>query len=879
MRLGRLGDRWHSLFGNAALTGASTTRRLSVVAACLIAVAVSVGGFAIWQLRVDAAVHAHDETHSLGVIIAEQTARSLQAVDLVLLDLRGDIAETGVTTPDGLRAVLGTPGFHRTLLGQVGNIPQASNLVIVGANGLAVSDGRAWPPPAIDVSDRDYFQYFRTHNDPGPYVSEPLSSRRDGRKAIYLVRRISGPGGEFLGVLFAKIGVSYFDDLYRSMELRGGIGVTLLRRDGVVLVHYPTTERAMVERIPAASQWYPTVAKGGGGYRSPGSLGLATGTLLISVQPLKGYPVVVDAVIMEDVAFADWRRQATIIALGALCGVLCIVVLLRALVAQFRGLEAARSALAVKSHMLEATLEHMDQGLLMVNADLIVAICNQKAIDLLEVPPEEFVADDKAPGEREFQYERSLPNGRHIEVRTSPMTGGGFVRTFADITDRRAAEAEVRYLALHDELTGLANRGVVHACLQQLLGQPKRDEHCAVVRLDLDGFKDVNDNLGYPVGDALLRVVAARLRGCVRESDIVARLSGDEFAIILLGIALPIEAHQLAHQLVQRVVEAFAAPFELGPQKLVIGASLGVAVGAPDGADADTLLKNAGMALNRAKAEGRGNWRFFEPIMDAEIRERRTLETDLRAALANHEFELFFQPMLDTPTRVLTGFEALVRWQHPRRGLMMPDQFIPLCEETGLITPIGAWVLHEACRLAAAWPEHIRVAVNLSPVQFGDDDLVGAIRGALERSGLRAGRLELEITESVLLRNTAMTLDTLRQLHGLGLRVSMDDFGTGYSSFGYLRSFPFDKIKIDRSFTRGLGIGTESLGIVRAILELGRTLGVAVTAEGVETEEQFEMLQAESCTEVQGYLFSSPRPAAEIPDMIERFARAVRIAA
>ena len=285
------------------------------------------------------------------------------------------------------------------------------------------------------------------------------------------------------------------------------------------------------------------------------------------------------------------------------------------------------------------------------------------------------------------------------------------------------------------------------------------------------------------------------------------------------------------------------------------------------------------MCSSDLKADGRGAYRFFEPIMDAEIQERRSLESDLRTALANHEFELFFQPMLDTTTRTLTCFEALVRWRHPGRGLVMPDKFIPLCEEIGLIIPLGAWVLQEACRQAATWPEHIRVAVNLSPVQFRGNNLLELVRGALDACGLRPSRLELEIVESVLLQNTAATFETLSQLRKLGLQISMDDFGTGYSSLGYLRFFPFDKIKIDKSFVGGLGGTTHSLAIVRAILELGRTMGMAIIAEGVETEAQFEMLQAEACTEVQGYLFSRPRPVQDVPAMIDRFARPVRIAA
>jgi diguanylate cyclase (GGDEF)-like protein len=888
----------------AALSGASpSSRLLSVVATCLILASLLAGGLAIWRLRVDAMEDARRDAHGFGVIIAEQTARSMQAVDLVLLHLSGEITAAGVTTPDRFRTMLGTRGFHETLVRHVINLPQANNIVVIGADGMGVNDSRNWPPQVIDASNREYFQHFKALHDAGLFVTEPLHSRDAGIPVIYLARRISGPDGEFLGVLFGAITLGYFEDLYNAIGLTEGVGVTLLRRDGVVIVRYPVLQKPIATRMPEASPWHRTVHDGGGWYRTPGSLGLGLGTLFVSVHPLDRYPIVVDATIAEDVAFAVWRRQAAFIALGALCGVLCILVLMRALIAQFRGLEAAQAALAEKSHLLEITLEHIDQGLIMVNADRVVAVCNQKAVEMLELPhdlidgrptyPEvvayqwrtdefgsnaddikDFMRHDDL-GDQPFHYERRRPNGRQIEVRTVPMTGGGFVRTYADITERKAADEKVRYLAQHDELTGLANRRVLHARLNHELAHRRRAESCAVLYLDLDQFKDINDTLGHPVGDELLRLVAERMRGCIRDGDFVARLGGDEFAIIRAGIAQPIEAKGLA----ERVMEVFATPFELNGHQLLVGASLGIAIGPADGADADTLLKNADMALYRAKAGGRGTYRFFEPIMDAEIQERRALEIDLRKALANNEFELFFQPMLDARTKALTGFEALIRWRHPDRGLVVPDQFIPLCEEIGLIIPLGEWVLQEACRQAATWPEDISIAVNLSPVQFRSGNLIGVTRDALETSQLHPGRLELEITESVLLQNTATTFDTLHHLRSLGLRISMDDFGTGYSSLGYLRSFPFDKIKIDKSFIRGLGTGTDSLPIVRAILELGHTLGMAITAEGVETEQQFEMLQVESCTEVQGYLFSRPRPAEDVPALIARFAQTVRIAA
>jgi diguanylate cyclase (GGDEF)-like protein len=384
--------------------------------------------------------------------------------------------------------------------------------------------------------------------------------------------------------------------------------------------------------------------------------------------------------------------------------------------------------------------------------------------------------------------------------------------------------------------------------------------HC----LDLDHFKSVNDTLGHPVGDLLLKAVAERLGRCVGEDALVARLGGDEFAVIQPIAAGPNEAGELA----SRLIAAVAAPYEVQGNEVVIGASIGIALAPDDGETADVLLRNADMALYRAKAEGRGTSHFFESEMDRRIQARRSLELDLRKAFVNGEFELYYQPLVNLGSNAVTGFEALLRWRHPERGMVSPVEFIPLAEEIGLIVPLGEWVLRQACMQAASWPGDVKVAVNLSPAQFRSRGVVQAVISALAHSGLRPQRLELEITESVLLGETEANLATLHQLREIGTRISMDDFGTGYSSLSYLRSFPFDKIKIDRSFVRELVQRPDCVAIVRAVTGLGASLGIATTAEGVETPEQLERLRREGCTEVQGYLFSPPRPAAEIGELM-----------
>ena len=430
-----------------------------------------------------------------------------------------------------------------------------------------------------------------------------------------------------------------------------------------------------------------------------------------------------------------------------------------------------------------------------------------------------------------------------------------------DVTERKQAEARIAFMARHDNLTGLPNRVLFHEHLDAALGRVRdRGGLLAVHCLDLDHFKSVNDSLGHPVGDDLLRVVAERLKGNLKDGDLVARLGGDEFAVIQMNISHPDEASNLA----ARVIRAVSAIYDIQGHEVVIGASIGIALAPGDGDAPDILLRNADMALYRAKADGRGMSHFFEPEMDRRIQARRALELDLRKAFANGEFDLHYQPLVNLQTGRTSGFEALLRWHHPERGMVPPAEFIALAEEIGLIGSLGEWVLRHACAEAARWPGDLKVAVNLSPVQFRNGAVVPAVMSALAHSGLAPQRLELEITESVLLDETEANLAILYQLREIGARISMDDFGTGYSSLSYLRSFPFDKIKIDRSFVRDLAERPDCAAIIRAVAGLGASLGIATTAEGVETSEQLDRLRAEGCTEAQGFLFSKPRPAAEI---------------
>ncbi len=449
---------------------------------------------------------------------------------------------------------------------------------------------------------------------------------------------------------------------------------------------------------------------------------------------------------------------------------------------------------------------------------------------------------------------------RILWVRIRPMPEGWTV-ALEDVTTTRAHEKSSAELARLDPLTGLANRLMLRERLGESLDRLARyGEPCAVLLIDLDRFKPINDTLGHAVGDALLEKVADRLRSAVRSIDTVARIGGDEFVVIQAGAGRMEDVTVLA----RRLVDLVGRTYIIDGQLLTIGASLGAALAPKDGTEAERLLKHADLALYRAKLDGRGTFRFFEPEMDVRMQTRRRLELDMRQALARREFVLHYQPQLNLANQSLTGCEALLRWKHPERGTIPPAEFIPLAEEVGLIVPIGEWVVRQACRDAALWPSSITVAVNVSPAQFKSGRLVEMIVSALGASGLPASRLELEITEGVLLQNNERTLETLHRLRTLGVRVSMDDFGTGYSSLSYLRSFPFDKIKIDRSFVKDLATAPDGDAIIRAIAGLGRSLGMTTVAEGVETEEQMRRIRAEGCTDVQGYLISRPVPLEEL---------------
>ena len=453
---------------------------------------------------------------------------------------------------------------------------------------------------------------------------------------------------------------------------------------------------------------------------------------------------------------------------------------------------------------------------------------------------------------------------RIISVARQPLRGGGWVSLHEDITERCHQEREIVHLARHDPLTSLANRAFFRDRLQQALHRLVRGQGFAVLCLDLDRFKIVNDTLGHPVGDALLRLVSERLIGCVRQDDLVARLGGDEFAIIQASVRDVEQTEMLA----ARLVETISKPYDIDGQRIDISTSIGMTLAPRDGSDADQLMKNADLALYRTKSEGRRGYSFFKPEMNDKIQVRRTFETDLRMALEKEELDLFYQPMVRLETQKVSGLEALVRWTHPVRGSVPAPEIIDVAEEIGLIAELGAWALRRACAQAVRWPAPVRVAINLSPLQIRQN-LVEVVLQALADSGLAPERLELEITESVLLHDSHNTIAVLHQLRQLGVRIAMDDFGTGYGSLSYLRSFPFDKIKIDCSFVSDIERSEEAYAISEAIVGLGRSFGMETVAEGVEGFEQLRVVRNIGCTEAQGFYISPAVRAADVPPLLE----------
>ena len=748
-------------------------------------------------------------------------------------------------------------------------------LALIDASGTLRQTTLVPPERALDLSDRPHFRVHLENPADILFISRPVLGRVSKRWTVQFTRKLYAPDGSFAGVVVCSLDPYWMTQFHELLNFSGKL--LLLGQDGIVRAAAP--DGTMLSHdLSETPLGQAAAASDHGSIHPPAAPGKPD--QLISFRRLRNYPITV-AVGMDMAplhAGYDALRRYTL-ALGA--GVTLLVLLVGFLLIRHK------RRVLVSREVLRHAIENLDQGLLMIDRQGRISLRNTRYVTLLDVPPAlaepgaeyarliewqaargEFGAPSPSPqaappeDEGNIRFtERVRPNGTALEIRTRLLVGGGLVSTYTDVTDRRRAQQEIHHLAHHDGLTDLANRTLLEERLTQALAAAERGGgRLAVLCLDLNRFKPVNDTLGHAAGDELLRQTARRLHALARASDIVARVGGDEFVVVQTLISQPGDAAALA----ERIMVEIALPYDLDGRAVSIDTSIGIAIFPHDGGTVEALLKNADTALYRAKEAGRGVTCFFEAEMEVRLRDRGLLEQDLRSALARGEFAINFQPLHACRTRDITAFEALLRWNHPVRGQVSPTEFVPVAEECGLILPLGTWVLEQACAAATTWPRPYTVAVNLSPVQFRRGDLPAQVSDILERTGLPANRLELEVTEGLLIEDAEGALATMLALKALGVRLALDDFGTGYSSLSYLRRFPFDKLKIDKSFTQAIGLDPGARAIVDAILAMGHSLNLRITAEGVETEEQLAFLTALDCDEAQGFLLGPPIPAEQL---------------
>jgi diguanylate cyclase (GGDEF)-like protein len=896
----------------AASMGHAHARHLLVACGLLLGLALAAtGAWVIGELRSDHISHAEQDMTRMSFVLATELDRELQGIDLLAVSLIEHMRQLGIDSPDAFEQQMKPIEVHQDLARRIAGLPHIAALSLHDRNGTLINFSRSWPAPQIDVRDRDFIRVLLAPNPPETVISEPVQSKTTGKWTIYFSRRFEASDGTLIGIVVSSIVGDYFEQLFAKLAVDDADAFGLYRSDGMLLVRYPHADPKIGMTFGQTENYTRMLGVVDHGIARLTSE-LDGEDRLVAGHTVAHYPAVISVSDTVDSILEAWRNEAR--AFGSVIGFLELVIAVTVLLAVrhlrayelLQVAEAARTCaeerergarrLHTQGLRFDLALNNMQQGLLMFDHAGLLLVVNRRFCTLFGVPEgvlapgmtydevtEQVVTEGNVTAEdmREVRERRvglvernqhatatwELANGRAFTMTYQPMADG-WLGTFEEITERREAEARIAHLARHDALTDLPNRVQLREKLNQALVVARRGGLLALHCLDLDQFKAVNDTLGHPIGDGLLQAVAQRLRQGVRKTDTVARLGGDEFAIVQAEIDSPIEATELA----SRLVESIEAPFEIEGQQIVIGTSIGIAFAPRDGLDADQLLKCADLALYRAKVDGRGVYRLFQAEMDAAMQVRRVMELDLRLALQANQLEVFYQPLIDVRNRRVAGFEALLRWRHPTKGLVQPNLFIPLAEETGMIIPIGEWVLQQACVDATAWPNALKVAVNLSAVQFKSRNLIASVTGALRQSGLAPERLELEITETVMLKDTAATLATLHQLQDLGIQIAMDDFGTGYSSLSYLRRFPFDRIKIDQSFVRDLGKRADCIAIVRAVTALGTELGMAITAEGVETRQQLETVERAGCTEAQGYLFGPAVPGCAVPDLLRAIA-------
>jgi diguanylate cyclase (GGDEF)-like protein len=741
----------------------------------------------------------------------------------------------------------------------------------------------------VYLGDREYFLAQIDGKTDDLFIGQPAIGRISGKWTIQISRRLRHPDGGFAGTIVASLDPSFVERFFQAVDLGPQGSVLLSRRDGVVLASHGL-KQFVGKQVTLPELRSALTRSSLGHYWGRGAI---DGVIrLVAYRSAEPFPVVVLVGLAEGYIFESyWRNRATYLTIASTVTVLVLIAIMAATRHQIRidrirddlrhsEAEAHQQAreLALKTRELELTLDHMEQGIIMTDADNHVPVINRKAVELLGLS-DSFRDRDKddlfgsdacglfvdTPDSKNPVYQRTTAEGAILEFHQTPLPDGGAVRTITDITDRKRAEQEIVRLAHHDALTGLANRNLLHLRIEQAISRAKsHGEGFAILCVDLDRFKTVNDTLGHSVGDELLRQLAERLNVCARDGDTVARVGGDEFVVLQSGVSRIDEASALA----KRILQCVGEPHRVVGNHMTVGVSIGIALAPKDGTVVDQLLGNADLALYRAKASGRNAFCFFNADIEKAALTRHRLERELPNALRRDEFELFYQPWIKFAGDKISGCEALLRWRHPEHGIIGPGEFIEIAEDIGMIGRLGDWVLRRACCDAAGWPLPIKVAVNLSAAQFITGDLCGTVIEALAVSGLPPDRLELEITETLLIDDYEGTLATLHRLRDLGISIALDDFGTGYSSLTYLRQFPFDRIKIDQTFVAEMTTRADCAAIVMAVAGLGRSLGVHITAEGIESHDQLTMLRAAGCTDGQGYLICRPKPANRIAEIL-----------
>jgi diguanylate cyclase (GGDEF)-like protein len=844
----------------------------------------------IFYLKEDNLADGRRETSNLAYVLAEQTDRGLQAANLIASDVVGSFSSLGLTDSSSFEAASSGTRIETYLREKTSGIPQIANVAIIGAGGKLIKTMRLGESASFDFSQRDYFIALSHQPNLPYYISSPFQSRTTGSWNIALARSVTSQHGDLLGVVAVVIELKTLEELYSRIKLGRNGSISLFRADGVLLTRYPRIESLFGTSNASSPLFTEYVFKGANGVLRQTSR-LDGVDRIIAGNRAPSFPVVAVVSASVDDLLADWRGQTEALIVAGLIAAAAILSSALMLARRTEELSSATSKLAA-AHEREianaaieaehnrfiAAISNMGQGLVMFDADEKLIVCNHRYAEMYKLPEDltapgtprtdilkcrERMATDRDGQSRfrdnalmEVNREHAIRDGRVIAVVHRPMLDGGWVSTHEDVTQRRQVESKVAHMAEHDPLTDLPNRLHFRRKLEECLREVRQGRRFALLYVDLDHFKNVNDNMGHPTGDALLQLVAQRLGSVIRPTDTLARVGGDEFIVIQ-----KVERDGDAAALASRLIAKVSAPYEVSGGHVVIGATVGISHAPENGVQPDELIRHADLALYQAKATERGSFQLFSPEMEASLAARRDLERELRQALLRNEFELYYQPLVCLSDLTITAFEALLRWNHPERGVLAPGEFIAAAEETSLILPIGEWAVRQACLQAAQWPQDVKVAVNVSAVQLRSSSFVPAVAAALRDSGVHASRLEVEVTETVMLHEADNSVMVLHQLRSMGIKVVMDDFGTGYSSLSYLRLFPFDKLKIDQSFVRGLGSSNECEAIVSAAVRLAVKLGMTTVAEGIETKGQLLRATREGCTEGQGYLFGRPAPA------------------